>query len=154
MKTSAPRAISSRSIVLRTNGPAVDERAEAQLCSCAMTTGTRASLPEQRAPDVRAELVRMEDVDAVSQVVEQGAPGGEVGTGAAIEPHDLDPGGAQVVLEGRLADGTRRTEDALEAAGVQPHGHRDGHPLASATDIGVVEESDDSEPLRTLAPAH
>ena len=71
MKTSAPRAITSRSIVLRTNGPAVEERAEAQLCSCDDDGDTREA-PEQRAPDVRAELVRMEDVDLSRRYVNSG----------------------------------------------------------------------------------
>ena len=72
----------------------------------------------------------------------------------ALEPHDRDPGGAQIVLERRFADRTRGADNALEARGIQPHCEGDGHLLASAADVGVVQKGDDTESLRALAPAH
>ena len=61
MKTVLPRPITSRSTNRRIGRPSKD-----QVCSCATITGTRARRPITRAPDVRAELVRVHHVDALA----------------------------------------------------------------------------------------
>ena len=83
---SPPRAISCRSSSCRSGRPS-----NAQLCSCAMNAGTRASGVEQRAPDVGAELVRVQDVDRVAaQAHHQPAPWPQGRATVALEPDELD----------------------------------------------------------------